>query len=374
MSDQDDKAVDLPKRPPSGDAVAKLLRRIDGELSPALKILVRLLEGPMDAGQEAERIAGEEQLLAVCRDCLHAIERLSQDGSPLFQADIPLKRERLNPSAELAGWQAQLDALCQPGGCTVALKRPPIGSDAPEGDRRFIESDREAIALLLAEMARGLAADLEPGILTLALDFDQEGQRLLLTRLGGTTGEMPWSGALFGRSSAFSASRDLARQLGGDLGFWGEARSGAAAWVDLPGTISRSVPEEIAGTPEWAEGKAGDGLVLDEQVLERLKAETSAAVLEDLLVNFSGDLIKRSAALSDALTRHDFEAMVHQTHTLASSAATFGAIPLRDITKAAEMALKAGNIRDGEARVAGIADLADTTWRAIQAYRSKSPP
>lgn len=116
--------------------------------------------------------------------------------------------------------------------------------------------------------------------------------------------------------------------------------------------------------------------MIDETVLEELKASVAgdAAFVADLIEAYVSDSTIQVGAIEAAIGAGDAEALVRPAHTLKSSSATLGATGLSDTARTLEMAARAGDLDDADARRA--ADTVHEQWEAaiagLRAWQARS--
>lgn len=101
--------------------------------------------------------------------------------------------------------------------------------------------------------------------------------------------------------------------------------------------------DELAdgGEIKGAEGKNGEeNNLVDELVLQRLIDDTSVAVVQRMAKVFCDESDLRMQGMYQALAEHDQVAMNREAHTLKSSAASYGALPLSQLAKTLEAKTK----------------------------------
>jgi HPt (histidine-containing phosphotransfer) domain-containing protein len=120
-------------------------------------------------------------------------------------------------------------------------------------------------------------------------------------------------------------------------------------------------------------GVRGDAApILDHGVLERLAMDTSPAVAPHLIEMFLADCAERCSHMARALATEDRETIERQSHTLASSAVTFGAMRLHHRAAEIEEACKRGDWTLALERAGTMADLGRVTAQAMEAYLAAS--
>lgn len=99
---------------------------------------------------------------------------------------------------------------------------------------------------------------------------------------------------------------------------------------------------------------------LDIALLDRLAVDTGSAVLPDLIRSFLVDASATREKILEATKRRDLETLEHETHTLGSSAFTFGALRIHDLARAVEAACR----RQDAARAWRLAETLPEAIRA----------
>ncbi len=125
----------------------------------------------------------------------------------------------------------------------------------------------------------------------------------------------------------------------------------------------------IAGADDSrADKNGGAKQVLDESLLVELAEATSPEVVPGLIKSFLGHLDERLERIATAVVKTDMDALELETHTLGSSAATFGAMQLHHLCRAIEAAC---NGKDHERALdlsATFAEVAGKASKALSEY------
>ena len=116
---------------------------------------------------------------------------------------------------------------------------------------------------------------------------------------------------------------------------------------------------------------AEDSHVIDDGVLAELRAsvENDMAFVRDLVDAYIADSAGCIDAIEAAVAADDAGALVRPAHTLKSSSATVGAMPLSATARTLEVAARAGRLDEDEtqaaaARIRGEWEAASTALRA----------
>ena len=104
---------------------------------------------------------------------------------------------------------------------------------------------------------------------------------------------------------------------------------------------------------------------LDFAALDRLRADIDPVVLPSLVASFIAEARDRARRAKDAAAARDFSALEHESHTLKSSALTFGACALHDCMAAVEHACLEGRAEDAVALVQPAERLAAAAGAAL---------
>jgi HPt (histidine-containing phosphotransfer) domain-containing protein len=115
-------------------------------------------------------------------------------------------------------------------------------------------------------------------------------------------------------------------------------------------------------------------IVLDRSVLDELVSSVGddRAFVDDLAQTFLSDAAAHIAAIEDARSRGDAEAIVRPAHTLKSSSATLGCLRLASVARTIELEGKAGTIAE-EAANGALATAWDEAAAAMQAWLAGEP-
>ena len=106
-------------------------------------------------------------------------------------------------------------------------------------------------------------------------------------------------------------------------------------------------------------------MLLNEAVLQRLEKDASLEVIPEIVSMFVRETRSRLARMSDALEQMDLACLESESHTLKSSAGTFGAAILEERARELELASKAGNADPVVEMMAAIEDAAECTIKAL---------
>ena len=114
--------------------------------------------------------------------------------------------------------------------------------------------------------------------------------------------------------------------------------------------------------------------VLDRSVLEELVSSVGddRGFVEDLARTFLTDAAAHLAAIEDAQSRGDAEAIVRPAHTLKSSSATLGCLRLASLARGIELEGKAGTVA-AEASDGTLATAWDEASSAVEAWLAGEP-
>ncbi len=104
---------------------------------------------------------------------------------------------------------------------------------------------------------------------------------------------------------------------------------------------------------------------LDFAALDRLRADIDPDELPSLVARFIAEAHGRARQAKGAAAARDFSALEHQSHTLKSSALTFGACALHDCMAAVEHACIEGRAEDAVALVEPAERLAAAAGAAL---------
>ncbi|MHC8510250.1 MAG: hybrid sensor histidine kinase/response regulator [Rhodospirillales bacterium] len=112
--------------------------------------------------------------------------------------------------------------------------------------------------------------------------------------------------------------------------------------------------------------------VLDKAVLARLTEDTSPEIVPELVTTFIETTRERAAAVRAAHAAEDAEKIAAEAHALASAAASFGALRLRDVCFAMERAGKTGDKARALALAGDFPDICAEALAACEAHIQKS--
>ena len=115
-------------------------------------------------------------------------------------------------------------------------------------------------------------------------------------------------------------------------------------------------------------------IVLDQSVLEELVTSVGddRAFVEDLARTFLTDAAAHLAAIEDAQSRGDAEAIVRPAHTLKSSSATLGCLRLASVARRIELEGRAGTVA-ADASDGTLATAWDEASAAVEVWRAGEP-
>lgn len=108
---------------------------------------------------------------------------------------------------------------------------------------------------------------------------------------------------------------------------------------------------------------AASAIALD--VLEELARDAGAEAMPALIASFVRDCMQREAEIAAAVESKDLALLEAQSHALTSSARTFGALVLADVTSAIEDACRKGWADDAFSRAAILPEIATAARQAM---------
>ncbi len=129
---------------------------------------------------------------------------------------------------------------------------------------------------------------------------------------------------------------------------------------------SKGEAPAIAPSPETA--RPEDAPHFDKAVLLQLAEETGPDVIPGLVGSFLGDLESRVEKITVAVEAADLQTLEFETHTLGSSAATFGAMKLHHLARNIEAACQAKDEKRALELAATLADVAKQASQALADY------
>ena len=98
--------------------------------------------------------------------------------------------------------------------------------------------------------------------------------------------------------------------------------------------------------------------VIDLETLENLARDAGAEAMPSLLASFVRDCTKRETEIIAATERKDLITLEAQSHALTSSAQTFGALTLADLTRRIERSCQDGFAETALSQAADVPELA----------------
>jgi len=138
--------------------------------------------------------------------------------------------------------------------------------------------------------------------------------------------------------------------------------------------LEKWLPESPAAaqavTAEEAESQAQQ--VLDISTLEQLARDTSPELLPSMLAAFRTEAASRVQAISEHLTPPAVEQLQREAHSLKSSAGTFGAFDLQQLTLEMELACRSGQLDHIEETARSITEAWDRVSIALDHYLSNT--
>jgi len=138
--------------------------------------------------------------------------------------------------------------------------------------------------------------------------------------------------------------------------------------------LEKWLPESPAAaqavTAEEAESQAQQ--VLDISTLEQLARDTSPELLPRMLAAFRTEAASRVQAISEHLTPPAVEQLQREAHSLKSSAGTFGAFDLQQLTLEMELACRNGQLDHIEETARSITEAWDQVSIALDHYLSNT--
>ncbi|MDO6563782.1 PAS domain S-box protein [Amphritea sp. 1_MG-2023] len=114
--------------------------------------------------------------------------------------------------------------------------------------------------------------------------------------------------------------------------------------------------------------------LLDTQVIDQLKKDTSEAALRPMLDMFIDELQSRSSALNAALLAGDATTVREHAHALKSCCGTFGAIHLQSLAEVMETAGRDGDMATIQAHSSELLHICSATQEGYASYRNHLPP
>jgi len=137
----------------------------------------------------------------------------------------------------------------------------------------------------------------------------------------------------------------------------------------LLAAIARCVSDDKVYMPEPpAEPTLEVAAIFEEAALRRLADETDPIVVPELIESYLTDSKERLDRIVDALASSDLDTLEHETHTLGSSSATFGALRLHYLCRAIEAACQDGDTWRALEMAKTIPDIAETSWTTLSKY------
>ncbi len=128
-------------------------------------------------------------------------------------------------------------------------------------------------------------------------------------------------------------------------------------WTDS--SNNEESPEEFTLSSE-------DVSLIDEKVLKNLGEDTMPELIPEMIARFIKELLVRLKNIADARENKDIEALKFESHTLGSSAGTFGALRLHQLARKVE-ALCLENNKEEAFKLIGM--LGDVGLKTVNAFR-----
>ncbi len=116
------------------------------------------------------------------------------------------------------------------------------------------------------------------------------------------------------------------------------------------------------------EHKNSNILVLDISILKLLEEDTSREMIPELIESFLVDAKARVEKISVAIENKDFKNLEFESHTLGSSAASFGVMQLHDIARKIEAACRKGDPQFTSTISGNITTIAQSSFAALKDY------
>jgi HPt (histidine-containing phosphotransfer) domain-containing protein len=201
--------------------------------------------------------------------------------------------------------------------------------------------------------------------------FDEDRRRCLEAGMDGYLSKP------IDRRALFEAVLEYARSGGGEPAPGAAAARGAERSRPAPrasrqtGAAHGGAPTSPWGSPVSGEARPpADGAalpVLDERVIAALVSDLSAALMPEVVATFVEEAHERIAAIEQALAAGDGALAGDHGHALKGSAATFGAVTLRDVALAIEQAGRGGDLAALEQHVRGLRSCGEAVLNELQA-------
>ena len=201
--------------------------------------------------------------------------------------------------------------------------------------------------------------------------FDEDRRRCLEAGMDGYLSKP------IDRRALFEAVLEYARSGGGEPAPGAAAARGAERSRPAPrasrqtGAAHGGAPTSPWGSPVSGEARPpADGAalpVLDERVIAALVSDLSAALMPEVVATFVEEAHERIAAIEQALAAGDGALAGDHGHALKGSAATFGAVTLRDVALAIEQAGRGGDLVSLEQHVRGLRSCGEAVLNELQA-------
>ena len=136
----------------------------------------------------------------------------------------------------------------------------------------------------------------------------------------------------------------------------------------------RAAGPVVSARPERAVADGPPTPVLDPSALERLRATMGSGFLDELVSTFLEDSQELVSTMRRALAQGDRDALRRAAHSLKSNAASFGAMPLSNLSRDLEALAKAGGLASAGPRLERLAGECELVVRAIREVQRESRP
>ena len=133
-------------------------------------------------------------------------------------------------------------------------------------------------------------------------------------------------------------------------------------WPEFQGSLD---PENVVDETE------SEIPVLDCLALEQLAEDTYIELVPELVTTFLCDARGRVGKITAALANKDYDAVEHESHTLGSSSATFGAMRLHYMMREIEFACQQARYNELTRISVGMNEIAQNSFKSLEAYIKK---
>ncbi len=115
----------------------------------------------------------------------------------------------------------------------------------------------------------------------------------------------------------------------------------------------------------------GDSPAIDLDTLENLARDAGAEAMSAVIASFIRDRARRETEIAAAVKAKDLITLEAQSHALTSSAQTFGALALADLTRAIENECRNGWAEEALSRAAILPDVSTAVRQAMEAQSER---